>query len=285
VSRIAERLRALEAEGPRRFARWSPPLWRTAVEGPVSRLAAALGDDDDARRVLEDYLLLVREAVGLQLVSLDDVHRLDPAHPPSAAVPPGFLAVALFEVLPRLLPGASAADRARALAAFWNAGERLARDRSWVDRYLAARLTELDTLQDAGVMLGLLLEEAVDERATCAWKRVARWTSLDPTELDGAFLPGTVSIVAPRVAVVTDRRRPGRSLGVLLRAASSGGPAWLGPIEAPPTVASLAAGQDVANRVGAGVGESDVRSVTALRSGFAIVTQRLSQRIRVAEGA
>ena len=57
----------LEEGARRRFVRWDAALWQRVVEGPARALAASLRDDAGAGPVLESYLRLACEGIGLGL--------------------------------------------------------------------------------------------------------------------------------------------------------------------------------------------------------------------------
>src|SRR5437879_5175717 len=127
---LADTIRSLEEGAPRLYSRWSERTWRLACEGPAIALWDALEGAADRESTLEDYLVLLREAVGMQY--LTGSRKEDLSGSPGTVAGRGFLAVALTDVLPRLLPGAAPKSRGALLAQLWNAGEVLACRPGWL---------------------------------------------------------------------------------------------------------------------------------------------------------
>ena len=216
----------LEAEAPRLYSRWSPQAWRLACEGPALRLWEGLARDRHREAALGDYLYLLREAVGLQYLSAASAADLNPRNPRGAGA--SFLAVALCDALPRLLPASPPRERAAAMAALWNVGERLASKPAWLNRYLAAQLVELEAIGDIEGFLEKALLEGLEKAPRAAWRGPVSWTTLDLSAFDRVFLPGRLHLATPAIACVHDRRLPDRHLAILLRRAARGGPVCLG---------------------------------------------------------
>lgn len=213
---LGERIRQLEEAAPRLYSRWSPRAWRLVCEGPAVTLWNALSETEEGETTLTEYLYLLREAVGLQYVSASAPEDLRPDVPGR-----GFLAVALCDVLPRLLPALPAADRARVLAQVWNTGEKLVAQPVWLNRYLAIRLSELETLGSFEDFLGRVLREGLDPVPLTTWAAPFRTSVVDLSAADRAFLPGRMHMATPSIACVHDRRREGRHVALLLRRGST----------------------------------------------------------------
>jgi hypothetical protein len=194
---------AIEERARHRFVRWDGALWRRVLEGPARALAAALTADPEAAPVLESYLELAAEGIGLGYV-----------FPPE--VGDGFLTHAFFRLVPDGLARVPPERRARVLADCWNLGENLEHAPAWWRRMFVR-------LVDGGVALDAL-PELVDRAAREAFRPPAarlegrtRHRFVDLGAEDRLFLPGPLHFVAPTVACVHDRSaRPGRSLGAWL---------------------------------------------------------------------
>lgn len=287
---LGERIRQLEEAAPRLYSRWSPRAWRLVCEGPAVTLWDGLSATEEGETTLTEYLYLLREAVGLQYVSASAPEDLLPGVPGR-----GFLAVALCEVLPRLLPALPAADRARVLAQVWNTGEKLVAQPVWLNRYLAIRLCELESLVSFEDFLGRVLREGLDPVPLTTWAAPFRTLTVDLSGADRAFLPGRMHMATPSIACVHDRRREGRHVALLLRRGA--GTVVLG---ATPCLASATSGSERC-AAGSGLGEPPAAAVPpppslefpfgpvftqlASPSGFLMASAEYSQRLWLVEAA
>lgn len=277
-----ERLRQLQEGGPRLYSRWSDRAWRLVCEGPAMRLWDAIAGTPGAEQSLEDYLLLAREAVGLQYVTASEPADLTPGLGRS------FLTEALCDVAPRLLGSVQPPLRAGALIALWNAGEKLNAKPVWLNRYLAARLRELVDLGAFEAFLVRVIGEGVDEGPLSSWEGPYTEIAVDTALADPWFLPGIMHLATPAIVCCHDRRRDDRQVAVLLRRRDAGGPLCLG---ATPCLDQAGGGiehklsmtQQAAVVNAAAI--SDPVEVLASRTGFAAVAYQLSQRIHVVEAA
>ncbi|HVO30988.1 MAG TPA: hypothetical protein VMV18_09635 [bacterium] len=274
---LAATLRALEEAAPRLYSRWSAKAWRLACAGPATRLWTALADTPDGGAALEDYLFLLREAIGMQYLAATRAEDLEPGAPAH-----GFLAVMLCETLPRLLPSLPAASRGRVLAQVWNVGEKLVGKPVWLDRYLAARLPELGDLSRFDEFLALAVGEGLDDLPPARFEGARRVSIADPSRVDRAFLPGAMHLATPSVVCVHDRRRESRHVALLLRRTRDvvclGATPCLGHDgdragAAPQGFINAAAGETVREPL----------SVIAAAGGFCVFTHALSQRVWVVE--
>jgi hypothetical protein len=201
-------LTQLRDDGARRFARWDAAVFDAVARGPAAALAERLDGQPDADTVLNGYLQLVQQGVGLGLLK-------------SAAAGDGgwssFLERLLVEVVPARLPEVAPARRLPLLVELWNLGEGLLREPAWVDRYVnacAAALPRLDGLQD---FLVRTLEPVLTPPPPAAWSGAMKVAVLDLRAVHDDFLPGKLRLAAPTVLCVEDRRRAGLQIGVLLR--------------------------------------------------------------------
>ena len=270
-------LRALEDAAPRLYSRWSPKAWRLICQGPATRLWEALADSPDGRAALEDYLFLAREAVGMQYLAATRAEDLAPGAPAH-----GFLAVMICETLPRLLPDLEADKRAGALAQVWNVGERLIGRPVWLDRYLAARLPELDDLGAFADFLSRIVEEGLDELPPARFEGETAISILDPTGFDRAFLPGEMHLATPSVVCVHDRRNDERHIALMLRRGKS---VCLGvtPCLGREAKTGPSAPEKFLLRALAATGLADRFQLVSASSGFAVFASELSQRLWVGE--
>jgi hypothetical protein len=201
------RLGELSKDGLRRFARWDADLFQALAAGPLHALAAALGNEPDAEAVLAGYLGLLHQGVGTSAVR-------------RAAAGPGgwhcFLERCLVEHVPTLLPRVPAGKRLPLLVKAWNLGEGLLREPGWLDRYVTASAAGLGDLLGIEAFLVRTLEPVLSAAPPAAWKGPLAVTVLDLRPLHEEFLPGELTLSAPAVLRVTDRRRPGTEVGVLL---------------------------------------------------------------------
>jgi hypothetical protein len=205
---LANAIAELEANGPVTYARWSRGAWRNVCSGPAAALWQAMDAHPQRERVLAGYLTLLHAAVGLQYIALDRDGRMDLST---------FLARAFCETLPKTLPRCAGEEGLRALAAIWNIGERLQTKAPWLDRYLAARLVELDALTQLSAFMEKALEEGLEAQPDASFSGELTWQVLDCSYGDRRFLPGDVHLATPSILCVHDRLRPGVHTAVLLR--------------------------------------------------------------------
>ncbi|HEX5269755.1 MAG TPA: hypothetical protein VFW33_04670 [Gemmataceae bacterium] len=197
----------LRRDGPRRFARWDAALFEALVAGAAQDLAGRLGGDADADTVLGAYLGLLHQGVGLAVV-----RRAAPG-------PEGwgsYLERCLVEQIPVLLARVPAGRRVAVLAKVWNLGEGLLREPAWLDRYVSASAAALANLEELESFLVRTLEPVRSAAPPASWKGPFAVTVLDLRPLHDDFLPGEIRLAAPTVLRVTDRRRAGLEIGVLL---------------------------------------------------------------------
>ncbi|MFN8095658.1 MAG: hypothetical protein U0599_26150 [Vicinamibacteria bacterium] len=200
---MADLVAEIEDAARRRYVRWDAGLWRRVVEGPARTLAAALREDASAAPVLESYLRLAAEGIGLGYL-----------FPPE--VGDGFFTHAFFRLVPEALAGVPPERRARVLAECWNLGENLEHAPAWWRRMFVRLASDGAALE----ALPALVERASREAfrpppAKLGGRSLHLYVDLGAE--DRLFLPGAVHFVAPTVACVHDRDAPGgRSLGAWL---------------------------------------------------------------------
>jgi hypothetical protein len=223
---FADRVRALETDAPRLYSSWSRGTWRLACAGPALRLWEACEASPRGEGALWDYLVLLREAVGRQYLSATRPEDFEPSNPQGIAR--SFLATAFVDTLPRLLPDAPPETRAHSLAALWNVGEKLQSKPVWLNRYLSARLRELNRLDDLEPFLSRALSEGWDAPVRKAPGPQPKWSVVDGSLFDRDFVAGPAHLATPTIACVHDRRHDDRRIAILLRPQASGGPICLG---------------------------------------------------------
>lgn len=200
----------LEVDARTLYSKWNPAVWESFCRGPGSRLAKSLEGRADRRELLESYLALGREAVGLQYID-------QPTFDPNPPAPPTFLAAFWVDVLPRLLPAVPPVHSSELLAKIWNVGERLVREPVWLTRYLTGCLDRLRDLTRFESWLRETLTPVVDEPPPARWTGPMNCTIVDCRPFHDEFLPGKIHLAAPAVACVHDRREERARLGILLR--------------------------------------------------------------------
>jgi hypothetical protein len=204
---LAERLDELRQDGPRRFARWDAALFEALAAGPLTALSEALRGEADSGPVLLGYVGLLHQGVGITAV------RRAEANPGAWG---SFLERCLVEQVPALLPRVPAGRRLPLLAKVWNLGEGLLREPAWLDRYVGASAGALDDLEGLEAFLVRVLGPVVATAPPASWKGPFAVTVLDLRPLHEEFLPGEITLAAPAVLRVTDRRRAGAEVAVLL---------------------------------------------------------------------
>lgn len=104
-----------------------------------------------------------------------------------------------------LLTPIPAAARPAVLADLFNLCDGLSGAEPWFDPFIASRLDGLADLSDLPTLVELALEEVLSPAPT-AWGEIEQFT-LDPRPIDPLFVPGALTLAAPRVLCVQDRRR------------------------------------------------------------------------------
>lgn len=186
----------LETEARTRFVRFDSKLWRALVLGPTRALAeklvAAGTPEHDAQRLLESYLRLGCEAIGLGYLFPESVGR-------------SFFTLAWNRLIPTSLAELPPERRAAALAECWNLGENLEQSPLWLRR-IALRFAErLPSLQALPTLVGDVAKTLAEPDRKLGDAPRIEWVLL--AEEDPRFLPGRVQFVAPTVVVVHDRHR------------------------------------------------------------------------------
>ena len=189
----------LEAEARTRFARFDSKLWRGLVAGPTCALAeklvAAGTPEPDAQKLIESYLRLGCEAVGLGYLFPESVGR-------------SFFTLAWNRLIPASLAALPPERRAPALAECWNLGENLEQSPLWLRR-IALRFAErLPSLEALPSLVGDVAKTLAEPDGKLGDKPRIEWVHL--ADDDARFLPGRVQFVAPTVVVVHDRHRAGQ---------------------------------------------------------------------------
>jgi hypothetical protein len=275
------------AEGARRFSRWDPALWDDFCEGPGRRLWRRLRALLKAEAVLDAYLGLAVEAMGLGYV---DRAGLDALTGAEAGAAPNLIALFWIEKLPAQLVQPQAGAQIERLARLWNLGEGLLGEASWLNRFATAALHDLESLADVEQALATVLAPALTVRAPAAFGGPFAVTTLDAADLDDRFLPGEMHLAAPAVLCVHDRKRRGVSAGVFLRPGGASSFLAVTPCLGE-QAAEVGAPEIEALESRIRIGESRValpllkrvhRALVA-RSGFAVASAVDSQRLWIVE--
>lgn len=202
---MADLVAELEERARQRYVRWDPALWRRVLEGPARELAESLraagADDAAAQRLLESYLRLACEGIGLGYL-----------FPPELGE--GFFTHAFFRLLPRSLAGLAPEKRAQALADCWNLGENLEHAPAWWRR-MFVRLSDGAALAALSELVVRAARDALGEPGARLSGRTLHLL-IDLGAEDRQFLPGVLHFVAPTVVCVHDRHAASRTLGVWL---------------------------------------------------------------------
>jgi hypothetical protein len=204
---VADLVAELEERARRRFVRWDPALWRRVLEGPARALAASLRgagtEEGAAQQVLESYLRLAGEGIGLGYL-----------FPPE--VGDGFFTHAFFRLIPEGLAAVPPDGRAQALADCWNLGENLEHAPAWWRRMFVRLASESPALGALSALVDRAGREAFGA-PPARLGQTAQHLFVDLGAEDRRFLPGVLHFVAPTVACVHDRDpSSGRSLGTWL---------------------------------------------------------------------
>jgi hypothetical protein len=195
---VADLLEELEKDARARFVRWDPALWRALCEGPAQQLSEnLLGKSQDlqgARKLVEQYLRLGREGVGLGYLF------------PASAGTENVFSLFWNRLLPQELAELPEPARADALAQAWNLSENLEHAPVWLRRIFHRSLRELDGLGELADAVSRV-EAQVQEAPSQPLHDVKRLQWIHLGAEDKRFLPGALHFLAPRVVCVHDRER------------------------------------------------------------------------------
>jgi hypothetical protein len=209
-------------DGARRFARWDAALYRDLCGGPGARLWKRLKGKPGGPAVLEAYLGLAVEAIGLGYIDRSGFDAASGKDSPTSQAPN---LIALFWVLkiPRKLAQGSPEAQIASLTRLWNVGEGLLREPPWLNRYVTGALHAIDALDEIEARLTEALEPALTVGAPSSFGGPFAVTTIDASKLDELFLPGDMHLAAPAVLCVHDRKREGVHAGVFLRPQGASG--------------------------------------------------------------
>jgi hypothetical protein len=217
---VANLVAELEQRARLRYVRWDPVLWGRLVDGPARELASSLraagAADASAQGLLESYLRLACEGIGLGYLFPPEVGE-------------SFLGEAFFRLIPRGLAAVAPEARTQALADCWNLGENLEHAPGWWRRMFLRLLGDGSSLGQLAAHVERASREALGEPNARLEGR-ARHLFVDLGAEDRRFLPGSLHFVAPTVACVHDRRGEGASAGWTLGAWLVDPPVVLGPM-------------------------------------------------------
>jgi hypothetical protein len=200
---LADLVADLEGAARRRYVHWDAALWRRLVEGPARALAASLRaagtNDGEAQGLLESYLRLASEGIGLGYLF-------------PAEVGEGFLNEAFFRLIPAGLAAVEPKQRTRALADCWNLGESLEHAPAWWRRMFIRLLGGGASLGAIATLVERAGREAFGQPPGRLEERT-RYLWIDLGAEDRRFLPGGLHFVAPTVVCVHARGEASRSSG------------------------------------------------------------------------
>lgn len=177
------------------------------MDGPARDLAQSLrargADEKAAQQVLESYLRLACEGIGLGYF-----------YPPELGE--GFFTHAFFRLIPTGLAALPPEKRAPALADAWTLGENLEHAPAWWRR-MFVRLSDGASLDALHALVVRASRDALGEPGARLSGRTLHLL-IDLGAEDRQFLPGALHFVAPTVVCVHDRHEASsaRTLGVWL---------------------------------------------------------------------
>jgi hypothetical protein len=220
MSALDDTGKRLGAAGAGRFAKWDDALYRDLVAGPGKRLWKRIAQKPNAAALLDAYLGLAVEAVGLGYIDRTGFDVITKGGVGAS----NLIALLWLAKLPSHRFERDAEVEIALLARAWNVGEGLLGEAPWLNRYVTAALDGLSSsIDDLETDLVTVLEPALTVRAPAAFRGPFAVSTIDTTDLDDEFLPGEMHLVAPAVLCVHDRKRQGVAAGVFLRPAGESG--------------------------------------------------------------
>jgi hypothetical protein len=211
---FARAMRAIGEEGARRHSTWDRDAF-AAFEPIARQVWEATGDLE----LTAAYLEMVREGIALHLLRAPSPER--PATLLEACIGARTLEALQTAALTRR-------EALALLAATWNLSEGLAKEPEWMQSYVLSRRAELTALRDLPAFLVRVLAPVLSPPPASTFEKDLAVCVLDTRAADDEFLPGDLTLVAPTVLAVRDRRRP-IELGVFLEHGRAS--AILGPMD------------------------------------------------------
>ena len=275
------------ADAAKRHALWNGELFSRICRGPVWSLWTRIHDQSASEKVLSAYLTLIEDAMdaGQLVCSARGENGSGNSQWKS------FLELCLIELIPKELAGIAPHERLKLLAKLWNLGEGLNHEPPWMERNVLTQIDNLTDLRDVENFLIRVLESTLAPAVVSNWREPYSVCLLDPRAVEDEFLPGELSLVAPAVVCVQDRRRSDVRLGIFLRRSGKshltplggGLPVYVG--ESGPRATLQQNSLNIAGHTVAlpFLGICHRHMVT--RSGFVIATATDSQRIWVVDSA
>lgn len=271
-------------EGARLHASWNADLFQSLCTGPVASVWKSLGPEakglEQSKKLLEGYLHLLQEAVGQGYI------QNSTGGPWS-----NMMELVLVKFLPEQLASIKPSQRHSELAKIWNLLEGLLGEPAWINQLVLARALELKQVTQLEQFLVDVLDPVLSPAPTAKFSGPFRQVVLDTKSLDEDFLPGEMTLAAPWVLCIHDRRRPVR-LGVLLQ--KEGRSEFIGLLpELEPYHDSAPLPRVKAENSALYIGEQKVElprlnvpyRVAIARAGFVVASALDSQRLWVVESA
>src|SRR5262245_2791819 len=284
MANVDPRLQTLKdgvrAEAKQRYARWDDSVFERAVSWQAGYLWRAL-EKHPAKvrdRLILAYLNVVASVIGAGYVTFNERA-------------PRTLIEALYNLIPRWFAAARPGHHAKIAVTAWNLADGAHRDAAWMEQYLLARVGEFDDPMALEEKALELLKPVIEPQPNASWKGPFAVTVVDLAQRVNEFLPGALSMVAPGLVRVDDRRHA-ISVGVLL---ARGGPRCVGRMDVAPLTATPVPAPDI--RVTWGHDRVTVADTTvalplmacaplhtlALPNGYLLAVVENSQRLWVVE--
>lgn len=272
-------------EGARRFAKWDAALYADLCAGPAKRLWKRLASKPSGAAVLDAYLTLAAEAIGLGYIDRAGFDAFSEGQPAT-----NLIALCWLDQIPKKSFDGNPKAQIERLAKAWNLGEGLLGEAPWMSRYVTAMLRELASIDQLEVELVRVLEPVLAAPAPSSFHGPFTVSTLDAAQLDDRFLPGEMHLAAPAVLCVHDRKRAGVFAGVFLRPRGESSFLSLTPcLGAAPAEEGVPAISLLEGRVR--IGDSRValpllkraHRAVAARAGFCVVSAVDSQRLWIVE--
>jgi hypothetical protein len=272
-------------EGARRFAKWDAGLYHDLCDGQAKGLWKRLASKPKGAAVLDAYLMLAVEAIGLGYLDRAGFDRFSEGH--EAA---NLITLFWLQKIPNKAFDGEPEVQIDRLVKAWNAGEGLLGASPWLNRYVTSSLRGLASIDELEAELMRVLEPALAAPAPSSFKGPFTISTIDAAQLDDRFLPGDMHLAAPAVLCVHDRKRDGVFAGVFLRPRGESSFLSLSPClgvappeEGVPAITLQESRVRIGdNRVALPLLKRAHRAVAA-RAGFCVVSAVDSQRLWIVE--
>ena len=187
------------------YGNWSESTYRSLADGPALELWRGLGAaSPESCEAVRTYLKLGVDALSHGLLA------------PESAEPVGVLSKLWWKIIPRTAGSVPLAELPQQIVTSWNLGEGIRDEGLWLDLVVAHALSSKVTLGQVDAALEAAVDGVFAERSVPSWSG-AKVSVVDCRPAVDDFLPGAMTVLAPAVLSVRDRRHRDVHVGIALQ--------------------------------------------------------------------